>query len=433
MNIEVNQINGCKREMTVQVPPETLLGDYNAVCERYRLMAKVPGFRPGRAPMQVILKRHKAAIREDFVEKAVEKHLLEAMRERGLSPLSSPKIQNLSYEEGAPLQFTAVFEVLPKLEIASYRGLEIEKVIPEVNNGEIEESVRQIQERQAEYLPVEGRPIQSGDTAIVSYTGKYLDNSRPAFNGDDIYCEVGAEKTLKEFTDNLLGVAPSDQRRFLVSYPKDFPNHSMASKEVEYLLTVKAIKLKKLPELNDDFAKNVGSYNSMGELESKLREDMIASKQEAARTDMQEKLIDLVLEQNSFDVPEVMVQRQTEARLNDFVQTLLMQGIHPQTANLDWTKLQQQQKERAEHDVRVSLLLDYVAEEEKIEVSEAEVDSEILKRAQAAKQSFEAVKSRLTKEGGTDRIKTRIRNRKSLDLLLSLASFKNPQGIIIQP
>lgn len=433
MNIEVNQINDCKRDMTVQVPPEALSGEYQAVCERYRLIARVPGFRPGRAPMQVIMNRYRTAIREDFIEKAVEKHLLEALQDKGLSPLHTPKIRELSYEEGAPLQFTATFEVLPKLKISNYRGLEIEKIMPEVNDDEIEQSLRQMAERMAEYLPVEGRPVDNGDTAVISYTGKYLDESRPDFVGDEVYCEVGGEKTLKEFTDNLLGTIPSDEKRFCVSYPVDFPNRSMAGKEVEYLVKVKALKLKKLSELNDDFAKNVGDYSSMEELRKKLREDTLASKQEAARSDMQEKLLEQVLDQNRFDVPEVMVQRQTEARLNDYVQNLLMQGIHPQTANLDWAKLQQQQKERAEHDVRVSLLLDYIADEEKIEVSEEEVDAEILKRAQAAKQSFEAVKSRLTKEGGADRIKTRIRNRKSLDLLLSLSSFKNPQGIIIQP
>jgi trigger factor len=207
----------------------------------------------------------------------------------------------------------------------------------------------------------------------------------------------------------------------------------LAGKEVEYAVELQSIKIKKIPDLNDDFARDVGQFNGLVELRNKIRSDLSARKELVARSEMQGKLLDLVIERNPFDVPEVMVKKQVENRLKDYIQSLIMQGVHPKTLDIDWAELQERQKEKALHDVKAALVLEHIAEQEKVTVSDNEIDEEISKRAQEARQSFEAAKSRLTKDGGKDKLTSRIRNRKSLDLLLSLATFKNPQGIIIQP
>ncbi|PYV43281.1 MAG: trigger factor [Acidobacteria bacterium] len=419
MKIEVKNIGSCKKELAIEV--EALKH------------ARVPGFRPGKAPMSFIKQRYKEAIREDFLEAAVQKHFLAAVKAEDFSPLQSPQIHDLSYAEGQPLRFKAVFEILPKLEVSSYKGLEIERILPEVKDEEIETSLKQLQERIAQFVPVEDRGVQSGDFAVITYSGKFTDGTQPGLNSKDVYCEVGGASTLREFSENLVGAKIGEIKTFCIKYSQDFPNQKLAGKEVEYTLELQAIKLKKIPELNDDFAKDVGEFATLEELASKIRADLTTEKERAVRSEMQSKLLDQVIENNPFEVPEVMVHKQAENRLNDYVRTLLMQGIHPQTLDMNWAEFQERQREQAVHDVKAALVLEHIADQENITVTDEEVEEEISKRAQEAQQSFEALKSRLTKDGGTDRIRNRIRNRKSLDLLLSFATFKSPQAVIVQP
>jgi trigger factor len=433
LKVEVVNKNSCQRAVSIEVDPESLKPDHSAVCSKYQRQARVPGFRQGKTPMSIIVQRFKNEIREDFLEGAVQKHLLEAIKAEKLDPLDRPHIHELTYNEGEPLKFTAEFEVLPELNLSSYRGLEIERVPVEVKEEEVEAAIKTIQERMAQYVPVSGRAIQTGDFAVISYVGKFGDPSRKHIEAKDIYCEVGSDNTLPQFNENLLGTQAGDKRGFPVKYPDDFPNKELAGTEVQYEIDVQDIRQKQVPQLNDEFAKDAGQYGSLEELRSKVRASITSSKEQAAQSGMQEKLVELIIQNNSFDVPAVMVKKQTENRFNDYVRSLIARGVHPKTLDINWTEFQERQKELAVTDVKVALVLEHIAEKENIAVTEEELDEDISKRAQETHQAFEAVKSRLTKEGATDRIRDRIRNKKSLNLLLSLASVKDPQGIIVQP
>jgi trigger factor len=433
LKVEVVNKNGCQREMSVEVDPESLKQDHLAVCSKYQRQARVPGFRQGKTPMSIILQRFKNEIREDFLEGAVQKHLLEALRSEKLEPLDHPHIHDLTYNEGEPLKFTAEFEVLPDLNLDNYRGLEIERIPVEVKEEEVDATIKAMQERMAQYVPVSGRAIQSGDFAVISYVGKFADPAKKDIEAKDVYCEVGSDNTLAEFSQNLLGAQAGDKRSFPVKYPDDFPNKELAGTEVQYEIEVQDIRQKQVPELNDEFAKDAGQYGSLEELRTKVREGITSNKEQAAQSAMQEKLVELIIQNNPFDVPAVMVRKQTENRLNDYVRSLISRGVHPKTLDIDWAEFQERQKELAVTDVKVALVLEHIARKEDIKVTEEELDEDISRRAQETRQAFEAVKSRLTKEGATDRIKDRIRNKKSLNLLLSLASVKDPQGMIVQP
>ena len=278
-----------------------------------------------------------------------------------------------------------------------------------------------------------GRAIQTGDFAVISYVGRFGDPSKKDIEAKNTYCEVGSDNTLPEFNENLLGAQAGDKKSFQVKYPDDFPNKELAGTEIQYDIEVQDIRQKQVPELNDEFAKDAGQYASLEDLRNKVRESLISNREQAAQSDMQEKLVELIIQNNPFDVPAVMVKKQTENRLNDYVRSLIARGVHPKTLDINWAEFQERQKELAATDVKVALVLEHIAEKENITVTEEELDEDISKRAQESQQAFEAVKSRLTKEGATDRIKDRIRNKKSLDLLLNLASVKDPQGIIVQP
>ncbi len=433
LKIEVNRLSSCKTELAIEVEADHWKPDYDAVCRNYLRQVRVPGFRPGRAPLAIVRQRYGQSIRADFLGTALRKYFREAAESKSLAPLSPPVVGEVVFSPGQPLAFKATFEVSPSLELPTYKGLEIERVSAEVKDEEVEAALQQLREKMAEYLPVEDRPAQAGDHAVISLEGEYSTAGRENIRDEEVYCELGGAETPSEFTDNLSGAQCGETKTFTVEYPDDHANKDLAGQQVHYSVLLKAIKQKRLPELNDDFAKDAGDCSSLDELRSKVQADYAEQKKKAARSEMQSKLVDLIIEGTSFEVPEVLIKEQFEARLNDTMRALMMQGVHPKTLKLDWELFQERQRERAIHDVKTAIVLESIAKEENLTASEEEVEEEITRIAQKADQPVEAVKSRLTKEGGTTRIKTTIRNRKCLDLILSLASIKTPQGLIVQP
>jgi trigger factor len=433
LKIEVKSETSCKKELSIEVDDQSLKDEYAVVCQKYQRQANVPGFRRGKTPLPVILQRYKKEIQDDFVEAAVHRCLREALQSEKLEPLEPPHIHDLTYTHGESLKFTAVFEVMPKIEVASYKGLEIERTSAEIKEEEVEYALKNFQERMAQFVPVSDRSVQVGDFAVIAYTGSFADANRAKLHEQEVYCEIGSPSTLPEFTENLLGSAVGDTKAFRVKYPDDFPNKELAGLEVDYSIDVKEIKIKQVPELNDEFAKDAGEYGSLTEMREKLRAEIFQHKEDAARSDMQEKVLDLIISRNSFEVPESLVKRQAENRLNDYVRSLIRRGVHPQTLDINWDDFRERQKEQAIHDVKAALVIEHIAGLEDISVSDEEVDADIALHARNAHQPVEAVKSRLTKDGAIDRIKDRIRNRKILDLLLNSTIIKDPQGSIIQP
>jgi trigger factor len=433
LKIEVKSETSCKKELAIEVDYESLKDEYAVVCQKYQRQASVPGFRRGKTPLSVILQRYKKEIQDDFLEVAVRRCVKEALQAQSLEPLEPPHIHDLSYQQGESLKFKALFEVMPKIEVASYKGLEIERTTVEVKEEEVESALKNYQERMAQFIPVSDRPVQLGDFAIIAYTGSFADAHRAKLHEKEVYCEIGSKNTLPEFNENLLGATVGETKSLRVMYPDDFPNKELAGLEVDYSVEVKGIKIKQTPELNDEFAKDAGEYASLTEMREKLRTEILQHKEDAARSDMQEKVLDLIISRNSFEVPESLVKRQAENRLNDYVRSLIRRGVHPQTLDINWDDFRERQKEQAIHDVKAALVIEHVAGLEDISVSDEEVDADIAVHARNAHQPVEAVKSRLTKDGAIDRIKDRIRNRKILDLLLNSTIIKDPQGSIVQP
>lgn len=433
MKVEVNLLSSCRTELGIEVGAERWEPDYRAVCQKYLRQARVPGFRPGRAPLPIVQRRFGDSIRADFLEAAVRKYFKEAVESESLTPLSLPKIAGVDFSPGQPFTFRATFEVRPALELPNYQGLEVEQVPAEVTDEEVETVLEQLREQSAEYLPVEDRPAQSGDHAVISLEGKYSTAGREDIRDHDVTCELGGEGTPQEFTDNLSGAQCGETRTFSVTYGDDHPNRQLAGQQVNYRVELKAVKQKRLPELDDEFARDAGDYSSLEDLRAKVRADGVERKEMAARSEMQFKLVDRLVEDTSFEVPEVLVEEQLETRLRDAMQALMMQGVHPSTLKLDWNRFRQQQREKAVLNVKRGILLEHIAEKEQLTVSDEEMEEEISRLAQGADQPIEAVRSRLTRDGGAAKIKNTIRNRKCLDLILRLASVKTPPGLIVQP
>jgi trigger factor len=276
----------------------------------------------------------------------------------------------------------------------------------------------------SQLVPLEvERPIRTGDFAEITFTGTEEtagETAEPLFN-DKATVEVGGTSTLKEFTENLLGASAGEERTFSVAYRDDYPEQRLAGKTVEYKVKIEAIKEKQIPELNDEFAQGLGEYKTIEELRAKIRADMEKHKTERAAEESREKLLVWLEENNDFEVPETLVERQIQTRMQRLVRDLARQGINPQRLDVDWSGIREEQRKQAVRDVKGSLILSYVAERESIDVSDQEIEEEVQRIAVDANKPAEKIREVLSRESGMSRLKSQIQNKKTLDFLQARA------------
>jgi trigger factor len=418
-----------RREILVEIPAEVVSREVESVVAKLQKVARIPGFRRGKVPAGVIRSRFPEDIKSEVVEVLVPRYFRQETQKQGLQVVSEPRVSDLHIETGEPLRFKATFEVLPEIEVSGYRELPLEKPDISVSEQEVEDSLTHLREQHATYTVVEGRPLSDGDYAQVSLQGvpkhsaggpedAVAEDAPKPVNVDDVMVEIGGTNTVREFSDNLRGANPAETRTFEVSYPADFTDQRLAGKTFTYTIEIKGIKQKQLPELNDDFAKEIGSFTGLDDLKQKIREGLEHEKQHAAEREGKEKLVEELVKRNDFEVPEALVERQIDMRLERGLRALAAQGMRPEDMKkMDFTRLRAGQHEAAVREVKASLLLDKIAEAEHIEVSDEDIEKEVQALASQMQQTAEAVRDRLTREGALDRIRNRLRNDKALDFL----------------
>jgi len=410
--------NSNKREIEVEVPAETVTHETEALIQKYQKLAKLPGFRRGHVPGSVIRMRFAEEIKSEVVESLVPKFFREEADRKGLVPVSQPRITDLHIHDGEPLKFKASFEVLPAISVEGYKELRADKPVIAVTDEEVEQALKNVQEQRATFTSVEGSPLGDGDYAQVSLDGKPKDGEGKPVHMDEILVEVAGKSTMPEFTENLRGANAGEERTFDVNYPADYSDQRLAGKTITYTLKIHAIKQKSLPELNDAFAKELGEFNTLDDVRKQIRQNMMAERQHDAEHQAKDKLVAELIKRNEFELPEALVERQIDLRLERGLRALAAQGMKAEDLKkMDLNRLRAGQRDQAVQEVKASLLLNQIAEEEKIEVSDQEIDREVEALAQQSKQSAEAIRTRLTREGALDRIRNRIRNEKTLDFL----------------
>jgi trigger factor len=285
-----------------------------------------------------------------------------------------------------------------------------------------------MQEEMAELTPAEeDRIVQEGDFAEISFSGTVEGSDEPPITGEKAVAEIGGKTTLKEFTENLLGTKVNDERTFTVDYRSDYPEKRLAGKTVGYSVKVEAVKTKDIPELNDEFAQRFGDYKSLDELKVKIREDLEKHKRDHAQEQMREKMLEWLEDNNEFELPETLIERQLQIRVQRLLRDLARQGINPQRLDVDWGKIREDQRQQAIRDVKGSLILDYISEQEKITVVDEEVDFEVDKIAAETNRPKEKVKEVLSRDSALERLRGQIRNKKTLDLLQGKARISRPE------
>jgi trigger factor len=413
----------CRRELDLEIPAEEVTKATERVAKELARVARVPGFRPGKAPISLIKKRFAEDIKGEVLQSLVPERVEKAVVEQKLSPVSQPQVDKLDFNEGQPLKFRAVFEVLPEFELSAYKGLEIEMPAMDVTEEDVNKSLEETRERAAAFAPVEGRAVENGDYAQLKLVGTPEDGGEPV-NADSVLCHVGAEETMEPFNESLRGANIGDHKEFDVEYPADYPDEKLGGKKFHYSADVTGIKTKKLPELNDEFAKDVSDAGTLEELKTKIHESLVHQRDHRQKDLQRERVIAELVKLHDFPVPESLVESQMDVRLERMVRSLAQQGVDPRAVNLDWSALRGRQQERAKDDVKAELIIDRIASTEKIDVTDEEVEHELEHVASHSGESVEAIRARLTKQGALDRMKAKLRSDKTLDWLAQNANVR---------
>ena len=428
MKTEFVDVSPTRKEIKIEIDTSAVRESYDRVSDRYAKQAKVPGFRPGHAPRSVVRTRFKSEIRGEVLQELVPEAVNQAIEKHELNAIGEPDVQLENVEAlekfgQEPISVKVNVEVLPTVELGEYKGIEATRRIRPVTDANVDEMLKALRETSATMQPVEDRAAALGDTVTVNVEGTFLDNpDAEKIKAEDVEVTLGGKGVQQEFTDNLIGVKADDEKSFTVNYPEDFSSKGLAGKLVEYTAKVSALRLKELPDVDDEWAQSLGEdFDSVASLKTKIREDMEKRSGLEADYRLRADVMRNLLEGTQFEVPQSLVDHQTNRRLESVVRDMIDRGVDPRNQEMNWEGAREELKVQAEADVRGSLLLERIAEEEKIDVSDEEVEAEIEAIARGTKQSIEQVRSVLTKEGGERSIANRLRNRKALDLLVENA------------
>lgn len=425
MKVEVTDLSPVKKSMSIEVDPDEVRKETEKVVRGYAQKARVPGFRAGKVPLDIVRKRFAKEVDEDVKERLVSRSYHDAAHEKGLHPLGDPVLEDLTWEDGKPLSFKTTFEVMPKFEAKSYKEVEVRRPNVAVEDAEVDKALEDLRQARATLETEEGRKAVTGDVVVTDVEGR-PDEGEP-FNRERMMIELGGTDNLPAFNEKLEGVEAGSEPEFSVEYPKEYPAEELAGKTVGYRLKVHEVKVRRLPELDDEFAKDLGDFDDLAALRARVREDLEARKAREADGAVRQSLLDKILVENPVVLPEILVDEEIRHRLEDLVRHLMQQGMDPSKMELDWKDLRKRQEEPARKSVHARLLLDAVARAESIEVSQKEVEERLRRDAAAMGRKIEEFKKTVREHGGTELLKSQILREKSLDYLTSVANIQEEE------
>jgi trigger factor len=412
-------VEGCRHSLEISVPVETVDTETERVVSSFQQRARLPGFRPGKAPAGLVRKQFEGDIRQQVIEHLVPKFLDQELQKQDLKIVGTPDISDVHFHRGEPLRFKAEFEVFPDIELKDYQNLAVAYQDPQITDEDISKRVEEIRDQKADYSNVDPRPVQDGDYAVVSLES--LSGAEQPVKQDEMMLHVGAEDTLPAFTENLRGLSPGEEKDFEVTYPEDYGQPKLAGHTIRFHVVVKGIRKKELPEVNDEFAKDLGDFRTVDELREELRKRLFAQREQEAQRAAKDKLVEKLVDAHEFPIPEAFIDRQVRNRIEQTLNSLAQEGIDASKIQLDWQKLKSSQRDKALREVKASLLLSRIAERETINATRDEVDKEVEGLARKQREPFAAVRLRFEKDGTLGRIASHIQTEKTLNFLFEHA------------
>ena len=423
------------REIEVEVGADEVSKSFKTVAKRYQKLARIPGFRAGKVPESLIRSKFAKEVRQEVLESLVSERFRKAITDQKLRPISEPQLLDMQLADGQPLKFKAAFEVGPEIDITGYDSVRVSKPDAALTDDEYTAELNRVLDSHATVEPVEeDRALADGDWAEIQFRGEVKDlaqtvteegvqnastsSTQAPITGEDVLIEIGGKNTLAAFNEALRGAKPGQELKFEVDYPADFGERRLAGQTVSYDVTVKGIKHKSYPERDAEFAKQLGNYESWDEFETKLREHAADRKKNALDNGAKDKMLGDLIERFQFPVPESFVQQQIEARLDRGLRALAQQGMSVEDMRkLDFVRLREAQRDQAINEVKASMVLDRIAEAEGVRVSDEDVDRELLMLSIQSREPLEALRERLSKDGGLDRIREQMRREKTGSVL----------------
>lgn len=413
-------VEGCKHTLEITVPVEEVEAETGRAVANVQQRAKLPGFRPGKAPPSIIRQHFAGDIRKQVLEGLIPKHLQNRFEAEDLKVVGQPDITDVHLEAGEPLRFKAEFEVVPQVELQDYKGLTVKYHDPEVTDQDVDKRIEELRHQKAEFVNEDPRPLRDGDFAVLSLESlSGVDG--PAVKQDEMTLEVGGGDTLEDFSEHLRGMNPSEVKEFDVHYPEDYGQPKLAGKTVRFRTQVKGVRRKELPEINDEFAQDLGDYRTVDELREAVRKSLFAQRQFEAQQEAKNQLVDKLVDMHDFPVPETFIDQQIKSRTEQAVRALADQGQDIKSLKLDWKKVKESQRDRALREVKASMLLSRISEREAIAATRDEVDREVDRLARQQREPFAAVRLRFEKDGTLGRIASHIQTEKTLSFLFEHA------------
>ncbi len=426
MKADLVDVSETRKNLVVELPSEVVDAEIERVAADYARSARVPGFRPGKIPPRVVRQRFKERILHDVAHELVPKAVDEALTARGMDPVDTPDVTDVVVEEGKPLTFTAAFETVPPIDPGEYDAMPLRKRPVALEAGAVDQTLERLRQGSARFEPVEGRPLASGDWPVVDLDRRVLgsDGPGPKEHHDGVTIELGAAANPPGFDDELVGLEPGAAKTFTVVYPADEETHGdLAGKSVEYAITVKGVKRRVVPDLDDEFAKDLGAFATLDELRDRIRQDLLKEAERDADRDLRSELLTTLARRIAFEVPSALVERELDRRMEDLARRLVEQRVDPRKADIDWNDFRKAQRDGAVESVKATLVLDEIARREKIAVADEDIEREVNRFAASSGRTPAAVRAQLDKDSGVAKLATGLRRERTVDLLVQRADI----------
>lgn len=421
MKTEFEDVTETQKRITVEIPSDVVDKEIDRVTKGYSKQARLPGFRPGKVPPSVIKQRFKDQILHDVMHALIPRAIEDSLTERGVEPVDTPNVKDVDLKEGQPLKFTAAFETLPPFDPGDLATISLSQPASTIDADAVDQTLQRLRDRAARLEPVEGRPAAEGDTLITDLDR--TDAKGETDHHDAVPIELGAPANPPGFDANLMGLNAGDEKTFVVHFPDDYAVKELAGTDVTYAVKVKELRHRVLPELDDEFAKDLGEFETLDALRDRVEKDLTEEAELAAKRQVRTELLKQLAQRVRFEVPQSLVEREIDRRLEEFARRLMEQGVDPRQANVDWAQFREAQRDSARDAVASSLVLDEIARRENLVVAPEDLDKEIEQFGVRSGRTPAAVRAQLEKDGGISRLSAGLRREKAVDYAMTRAKM----------
>ncbi len=431
MKVTVEELSPSKRALHVELPPERVAATMEATLRELGRRIQVPGFRRGKVPPEIIQRRFQSDLQEEVLRELIPDSYRQALAQTDLTPVSQPRVDDVHFHEGEPLRYRAVVEVKPPVDVTNYRGIALERNSVEVTDQEVDRALEYLREDAAEYVPMEGWPALRDDLIILDHEGTIHGKPFKGGSGKNLTLLVGRGGHLPGFEAQVLGMQKGDAKQFRLPFPEDFPRKELAGRTAEFKVTVKEVKKRRVPELNDEFARTVGDVDSLAALRDKLRDQLKERKTRDQEAELKHALLEKLAATHEVEAPESLVEVEAGSLLREMLGTVRASGGRVEGLPENAEGLTAKALEVARRRVKESLLLEAVARQESLTVSQEEIEAEIQAIATAYPAGGEAaVRRALEDPARRAGLTARLLERKALDFLYQHATITDAYNLI---